>query len=497
MAAQPDPWAPVRTILFCAFGLSVAGCADDGSGMTHAAWTLGQPDAIARLADPLTIPPHDKDLFRNLVFSTGIQDDRFIRAVEIRPGQPGVVHHAVLQIDPTPDSRKLDEADPEPGFGGMAMGASKPPKGHFLGWTPGKVPLDGGTASAWQLTGGSDFVLQVHLPPSDTTVRLAPTVGLYFSDTAPTDILYRVLLANETLDIPPGATDYVATDAIDFSVALEVLAVYPHAHFLARTMQVTAELPDGSVTPLLLIEDWNFGAQVEYRFDEPVRLPAGSRVTMRYQYDNSAANPLNPNTPPRRVRFGLQSTDEMATVMLQVRLRSAEDGHRLTETQARHTLQYAPRNWVARYDLATSLLNQRRPSEAIPYLRLTVQDRPDRVEAWDNLGVALAQTGQLAEAVAAWQRILVLDGNNTQAHTNMGNLFLSTGQAGTALEHFRQAAIGDPGNAILQARIGTALARMDDIAGAIEAFERATELAPEDPGLQRSLETLRDQAAGG
>jgi Flp pilus assembly protein TadD len=435
-------------------------------------------------------------MFRNLVFSTGIQDNRFIRAVDIRPGEPGVVHHAVLQIDPTTDSRQLDEADPEPGFGGMALGASEPPEGHFLGWTPGKIPLESPASSAWLLRGGSDFVLQVHLPATDTTVRLAPMVGLYFSDSTPTDILSRILLANETLDIPPGATDYIATDAMDIPVAVEVLAAYPHAHFLGRTIEVTAQLPDESVIQLLHVADWDFGAQVEYRFDDPFLLPAGSRVTMRYRYDNSADNPLNPHDPPRRVRFGLQSTDEMASLMLQVRLASQEDVHRLTESQARHTLSYAPRNWAARYDLATSMLHQGRPLEAIPYLRQTVQDRPDQVEAWGNLGVALAQTGQLAEAVVAWQRIIAIDEGDIQAHSNIGNAFMSTGRPQTALEHYRKAASLDPEDAILQARIGTALAQMDDLDGAIEAFERAVALAPDDPGLQQALATLRNQASG-
>ena len=473
----------------------MAACAGEGSDTTGAAWPLGQPDVVARMADPLTIPPHDKDLFRNLVFSTGIGDDRFVRAVDIRPGKPGVVHHAVLQIDPTTASRQLDETDPEPGFGGMSLGASEPPRGHFLGWTPGKVPLESPASSAWLLPGGSDFVLQVHLPATDTTVLLEPMVGLYFSDTAPTDILSRILLANETLDIPPGATDYIATDAMDVPVQLEVLAAYPHAHFLGRSIEVTARLPDESVIQLLHVANWDFGAQVEYRFDDPFLLPAGSRVTMRYRYDNSADNPLNPNNPPKRVGFGLESTDEMASLMLQVRLVSEEDVHRLTETQARHTLSYAPRNWAARYDLATAMLHQGRPMEAIPYLRLTVQDRPDQAEAWGNLGVALAQTGQLAEAVAAWQRVIAIDDGDIQAHGNIGNAFMATGRPQTALEHYRKAASHDPEDAILQARIGTALAQMEDLDGAIDAFERAVTLDPDDPGLQQALETLRDQAS--
>lgn len=405
------------------------------------------------------------------------------------------------------------------------MGASEPPKGHFLGWTPGNTAQRGTAERTWLLPGGCDFVLQVHLPASDTAVRLDPLVGIYFGDAGPTEILSRIVLADETLDIPAGATDYLASDDLVIPVAVDVLAAYPHAHFLGKSMEITAQLPDGSVRSLLEIDHWDFGKQVEYRFSDPIELPAGSRVVMLYHYDNSAANPLNRHDPPERVTFGLQSTDEMATLMLQVRLENQDDVFQLTEAQARHTLQYAPRNWRASYELAASLMYQGRPVEAIPLLRAAVEARPDRADAWSDLGVALAQTGQITEAVAAWQRVLVIDQDDVQAHTNLGvalaqmgriaeavaaweraleidpsniqvhtyigNALLSSNQAVSALEHYREVVQVTPDDPMIHARIGAALVRMDDIPGAIKAFERAVELAPDNEGLREALATLR------
>ncbi len=472
--------------------LLIAACAGE-SAVVDVEWPLGEPDHIARLDQPVVIPPHGKDLFRNLVVPTNLAETRYVAAADFRPGPAGVVHHAVLQFDATHDSRERDAADPDVGFGDMDMGASKPPEGHFIGWTPGKRPMPGAPERAWRLPGGSDFVVQLHLPPSDTAVQLNPTVGLYFSDSPPTELLVRVLLANETIDIPPGATDHEVTDAIELPVPVEILAAYPHAHYLGRRMAITATAPDSTETTILSIEQWDFGKQVEYRFDDPVALPAGTRVTMRYHYDNSAGNPMNPNDPPRRVRFGLQSTDEMATLMLQVRLASPEDRHRLTEAQARHTLRYAPRNWAARYDLATSLLSQGRAGESISWFRLAVADRPQDAGAWNNLGVALAQNGQLADAVVAWQGALKADAGNADAHANIGRALMAIDEPLEAQGHFTTAVELQPENPRFLALLARSQAATGDLAGARDALQRAAALAPDDEGIGAALEDLERQ----
>jgi len=484
---RPRRW--LQVVLSAVVPWTLASCAGDpASG--EAEWPLGVPDAVVRLPEPVTIPPHGRDLFRNLVIPSGIEETRYVLTADFRPGPAGTVHHAVLQIDPTHDSRERDAADPDVGFGGMDMGASEPPDGHFIGWTPGKVAMPGAPERAWRLEGGSDFVVQVHLPPSDTAVRLSPVIGLYFSDSPPTDLLARVLLANETIDLPAGAADVLVTDAIELPVPVEVLAAYPHAHYLGRRMAITATAPDSTVTPILTIEEWNFGKQVEYRFDDPVSLPAGTRITMRYHYDNSSANPMNPNDPPRRVRFGLQSTDEMATLMLQVRLKTPEDLHRLREAQARHTLQYAPRNWAARYDLATSLLSQGRAEESISWFRLTVEDRPQDAAAWNNLGVALAQNGQLGDAVVAWQGALRADARNADAHANIGRALMAIGEPAEAAGHFRNAVDLRPDNARFLTLLGQAYLAAGNPSEAREALRQASELAPGDPAIQRLLQEL-------
>ena len=137
-----------------------------------------------------------------------------MKAVEFRPGNARAVHHAVMQVDRSRASRRRDEADPGPGFGGMDLGDSENPGGQFLGWTPGKIPVSDARL-AWRLEPGTDLVLQLHMLPSGKEERVAPEVGLYFSDTPPSLHPTSLVLRNDDIDIPAGEAEYVIEDEVD------------------------------------------------------------------------------------------------------------------------------------------------------------------------------------------------------------------------------------------------------------------------------------------
>jgi len=100
--------------------------------------------------------------------------------------------------------------------------------------------------------------------------------------------------------------------------AHEPHAIGGHEHYIAKDMQATATLPDGSKQWLLWIKDWDFSWQDQYQYKKPVPLPKGTRIDVAITYDNSADNPRNPSHPPKRVKWGEQSFDEMGSVTLQV-----------------------------------------------------------------------------------------------------------------------------------------------------------------------------------
>ena len=109
-----------------------------------------------------------------------------------------------------------------------------------------------------------------------------------------------------------GSNPEEIEESIVMPVSARLINIYPHAHYLGKDLQIYVDHPDGIRQPLLRIPDWDFNWQGDYRFEEPPRIPAQSRVTMHYVYDNSAENPRNPFSPPRRVVRGYNSSDEMA-----------------------------------------------------------------------------------------------------------------------------------------------------------------------------------------
>ena len=210
---------------------------------------------------------------------------------------------------------------------------------NVYGWTPGKVPMMEPSDTAWTLEPGTDLVLLLHMIAGATSETVQPTVGLFFSDTPPTRTPISVKLESKAIDIPAGEANYVVEDSYVLPADVEAVSVYPHAHYLGKEMRGTATLPDGSQT----------GSAV----DSPVGLPLAGPVSlpdrrcssrraralsMRFTYDNSAANPNNRTRPPQRVRAGPRSTDEMAQLWLEVVPRRAEDAALLNADFTRRAL---------------------------------------------------------------------------------------------------------------------------------------------------------------
>jgi hypothetical protein len=176
---------------------------------------------------------------------------------------------------------------------------------------------------ASRLPKGSDFLLQVHFHPSGKPETEKSLVGFYFADRPPdkdmTSVQVPALFGfGAGIDIPSGTKEYVIKDSFTLPGDAKVYAASAHAHYLAREMKAVATLPDGSKRSLLWIKDWDFNWQDRYFYKEPVRLPKGTRIDATISYDNSADNPNNPCTPPRRVQWGMQSTDEMGNIRFQM-----------------------------------------------------------------------------------------------------------------------------------------------------------------------------------
>ena len=256
-------------------------------------WQLGEPDLVLHMSQPYRLQADGADVFRNFVLPVPIRETKYIRAMELRPGDKRLVHHANLIIDPSARLRRRDGQDGQPGFAGMDVSTETvgefDPDSHFLFWKPGSPPVVEAPEMAWKLNPGSDLVLNLHLRPSGKPETVDVAVGLFFSDKPPT--LFPMLLQLEhdgAIDIPPGSRAFTVTDHLKLPVEVQLLAIYPHAHYLGKVVEAWADLPGGSRRPLLKINDWNIDWQATYTYKNPVTLPAGTSVGMRITYDNSS-----------------------------------------------------------------------------------------------------------------------------------------------------------------------------------------------------------------
>jgi len=249
------------------------------------------------------------DSFRFFVIPIDIPEDKVVTAVEFRPGNPRVVHHAILYLDSSGMARKRDLEDPEPGYEGFLTGGFQP-SGTLGFWAPGYTPRFLPAGIGQHLKKGSDLAMQLHYHPSGKAETDRSQVGIYFADKPVEKFVSGLALIDFKVDIPPGDAGHKMQFSFTTPVDVELMDVTPHMHMIGTEMKVVATRPDGAQVPLVWSK-WNFNWQEQYLYREPVKLPAGTRFDLEAWYDNSAANPYNPNQPPARVRFGEMTTDEM------------------------------------------------------------------------------------------------------------------------------------------------------------------------------------------
>jgi hypothetical protein len=283
----------------------------------------GKPDAVFSIREAFPIPADGQDIVQCFVVPLGFDGDRYVKTVEFQPGNPRVVHHALFFLDRGGAARRLDAATPEPGY--PCFGSPQfAPSGTLGGWAPGATPQPLADGMALPIRKGADLVIQIHYHPSGRPEIDQSSIGLTLTE-HPQRGLAHMVVGKRLMDLSPGDAHYVVTDWAEVPQDVEVVNIAPHAHLLCKEMKVDARLPDGTTKPLIWIKDWDFNWQGEYRYLEPVKLPKGTRIELQYVYDNSAANRRNPSSPPRRVTFGEQTTDEMALLFLMVAVPHLED----------------------------------------------------------------------------------------------------------------------------------------------------------------------------
>ncbi|MFN7826779.1 MAG: hypothetical protein ACK5RR_02310 [Acidobacteriota bacterium] len=281
-------------------------------------WSLGTPDLVIA-PDADYAPPREGDMYRCFSVPTGdLRGDRWIGALTVKPGNPRIVHHVIAYGDPNGESAALDARDAEPGyrcFGGPGISTTQ----MLGGWAPGSRGYFAPDGTGIKLTNRSRVIVQVHYHPTGEVERDRTQLGIYYARQPVTRELQALPLVNTSFTIPAGAKNHEVTASftVPSLLSAKMWAVTPHMHLLGKSIRVELTR-SGSTTPecLVNIPKWDFNWQGTYLYKRAIDLTPGTRLRLVCNFDNSTENPFNPRNPPQSVRWGEETTDEMALAFI-------------------------------------------------------------------------------------------------------------------------------------------------------------------------------------
>lgn len=309
-------------------------------------WQLGKPDLVLTVPEDMTLGASGPDLFRCFVLPTGLTEDKYVTAVEVRPGNSRIVHHSLNFFDTSGKAREMEKKerlqgnkgqDRGPGYS-VAMGLGFIPQagtvGGVGGWAPGQIVRHLPDGYGYLVPKGADLILQLHYHRDGRVEKDRTSIGLYFAKGNTTKRWKGMIIPGRFLLIPAGNERFRVQGGLEVEQECKLYSVMPHMHMLGREVQVTLTPKEGRPTTLVAIKDWDYNWQETYWLKEPITIKPGTRLEVEAIYDNSSKNINNPSSPPRWVKFGEQTTDEMCYIFLGAtsdtpgRIKVRQDGSR-------------------------------------------------------------------------------------------------------------------------------------------------------------------------
>jgi Copper type II ascorbate-dependent monooxygenase, C-terminal domain len=319
-------------------------------------WSIGKPDVVLTMAQEYTVEAKGPDEYQYFPVPTRFTEDRFIQAVEVRPGNRKVVHHLVVFVQPPPpkatqpnpaasgvdskpaaasadtiqyrdgfvtrtkqDAPVYDDGCSLPnGGGGLRRDVSKlePVPGILAEYLPGNRGEVMDSGSAKRVPAGSTLLFQVHYAKTTGEVQKdRSSIGLIFAKSPPRKLVATRLVFNGYFSIPPGASSHRTTACWTLPDDAEIVSMTPHMHFRGKAMEIKAIYPDGRSQVLLNVPVYKFAWQTIYYLNRPLAVPKGTRIAVTSLFDNSPDNKYNPD-PTRAVRWGDPTYDEMLAAFI-------------------------------------------------------------------------------------------------------------------------------------------------------------------------------------
>ncbi len=462
-------------------------------------WQLGPPDMILHVAHPYEVPADGNEIFWNFILPVPIKTERWVRAIEVRPGNARVFHHANVIIDRSGAARRQEKIAGI-GFPGMDLTVEETtfdPDGHFLSWKPGSRPVVEPDGMAWRATPGMDLILNVHLRPTGKPEVVNPEIGIYFTDKPQTKYPMLVQLEDDrAIDIKPGVHDFLISDDFRCPEDLNVLAIYPHAHYLAKLMEGYATLPDGSRKWLIRIPNWDLGWQGVFILKKPLFLAEGHSglhaIPLR-QFRRQCAKPqssrlrrLKPACDPR-TKWGISGCKCC-------RWAKATGAKFCRQPLYEDRLKKYPDDFAANYNMGDILLTKGDAAGAISYFEKAARVNPTNVLGPMELGVAYYTESKLPEAEQQFRNALLIDPKFTDARFNLASTEAEAGDLKSSVSDFRQVLTERPDYPKAQDHLGDVLfawgdelAKSGDNEQAAQRYREALTYRPNDVALHTSL----------
>ena len=305
----------------------------DGSAFQE---DLGPPDIVLEQPQPTQLGSHGNDVYRNIVFPLNRTEDLRLRAIQFLPGNRKVVHHALIGHLPRETAEEAVRehggrdgfSHPDDRAGGFqdshGIGFRVPPvrddgqpRASFVsGFVPGVRASVAPVDAAIVIPAGCDITAQVHYVRTGTLETDSSRIGLWLDKPLPREVMNMIYVSGDFAVVPPGVTDFRVRGSYTLPQDADFVGVVPHAHQLARWIELRATLPGEKQSLLLLrVPQWDYNWQSPYNLKQPRRFPAGTRFDAEVAYDNSAANPRNPFDPPQNVWHNETIHDEMLLPM--------------------------------------------------------------------------------------------------------------------------------------------------------------------------------------
>ena len=286
-------------------------------------WMLGKPDAVFEMVEPYKLPAEGTIEYEYFYIPTNFTEAKWVKSIEIRPGNREVVHHVLVYYRATPDMQRtpvmrpnaeLSRTPQQPKREGVSLNPPKiqglPPRRLVATYAPGTAFQVAPEGTAFRLEPGGIIELQMHYTTKGEAATDRTKVGLIYAKEPPPQELRPAQFINGSFTLPAGADNVEVKAEAEFVQDATVWGIFPHTHLRGKKWEYKMVLPDGTEKSILSVPNYDFNWQTYYMFKEPLQVPKGAKIISYAWYDNSAKNKSNPD-PKMDVKWGDQTWEEM------------------------------------------------------------------------------------------------------------------------------------------------------------------------------------------